>query len=145
MRFDVTGAGKCTTTVSNKAHWAVLPHLSGFYFVSAGDVERRVLPALETLVRAGRQRATCATAELLSELNGGDPVIKQEACCAEFGTANDHLCFIAQGDPANPSPSAGKRIDSLALFCENLAGKASGEEYVECNKPPEYSGWFPPP
>lgn len=107
-------------------HFAVVQHLSGFYFIAAGDVERRVLPLLAKLESDTARRETCKTA---AESADTSEVEKAQACCEHYGTPNDHLCRISS---AGDSPSAGKPIITFELFCENAAGASSGEDYNAC-------------
>ena len=129
----------CTVTAVKDIAFTVLMHLAGFYYISAADVEARVLPLLEVLVAETTFKTACLKKKTV------------EACCASCASAIAACVQAAKKDPLKKCLSkdlapctAGNsacyvkqdktraRINSVDAFCENKFENKTGKSYKAC-------------
>lgn len=100
---------------------AIKWHLAGFYFISAADIEGRVIPQLSQSLF----RQQCDEAKHRSQHE------RLQACCPHFNAS----------DPENPACLQPEPMDSLRAYCKHLYPDESSTDFKECLKiasPKEY-------
>ena len=128
----------CTVQLTSPLSFSVLMHLAGFYYISAADVEARVLPVLDVLAKEIDFKKKC------------DEKKTVEACCASCASAikacvtakekdKKKTCRAEDFPPCTAGNSAcnvkqikgGVQIKSVDAFCENKFGEKK-ESYEAC-------------
>ena len=108
-------AGSCAITGTIDKSWTVLGHLSAFWWITANDVEARVLPALDDLVAAGRFKQQCLAAPSAAN------------CCDQYDAEVPGATACRMGGAVN-----GALVDSLHKYCSNRLQATSGQDYDNC-------------
>ena len=109
-----SGNAGCTITGQLQQSWSALSHLSAFWWITANDVEARVMPTLDRLTAETKDKLDCKNKSTVA------------ACCKNWdATDPDNTACKVGGD------KDGATINTLPLYCENLLGSGN-IEYNKC-------------
>ena len=118
-------AASCTIHGETESSWTVLAHADAFWFVSARDVESRIIPQLDTIAAVSDRKLRCV--EVAARKGGMETMRKKMAACCKLYNAsqpNSTACYI------KGRKEEGNEIASLAALCTEKHANTSSAEYT---------------
>ena len=117
MTQGVGDNSTCTVTGRDDTSMVIKWHLAGFHFLTAADIEARVIPQLSQNLH----RQDC---HHVSSQKGATQAQKLKACCLKWN----------ESDPVNAACTHPTPIDSLDAFCLHQYPDVGSTDYEECKK-----------